>query len=82
MADEPSESVTQATQAHECNGAREGSPCNYSSESGAAIIDGATDIQCSVIEMLHVLLLLSTIYYHRPTSPLLTEVSPRTEAKK
>ena len=43
MADEPSESVAQATQAHECSGAREGSPCSYLSESDAAIIDGATE---------------------------------------
>ena len=44
MADEPSESVAQATQAHECNGAREGSSCSNLSESGAAINDGATEI--------------------------------------
>ena len=43
MADEPSESVAQATQAHECNGAREGSSCSNLSESGAAINDGATE---------------------------------------
>ena len=46
MADEPSESVAQATQAHECNGAREGSSCSNLSESGAAIIDGATERLC------------------------------------
>ena len=46
MADEPSESVAQATQAHECNGAREGSSCSNLSESGAAINDGATERLC------------------------------------
>ena len=45
MADEPSESVAQATQAHECNGAREGSSCSNLSESGAAINDGATEMR-------------------------------------
>ena len=48
MADEPSESVAQATQAHECNGAREGSSCSNLSESGAAINDGATENPCIV----------------------------------
>ena len=46
MADEPSASVAQATQAHECNGAREGSSCIPLSESGAAINDGATERLC------------------------------------
>ena len=43
MADEPSAPVAQATHAHECNGDREGSPCTDLSESGASIIDGATE---------------------------------------
>ena len=46
MADEPSAPVAQATHAHECNGDREGSPCTDLSESGASIIDGATERLC------------------------------------
>ena len=49
MADEPSASVAQATQAHECNGAREGSSCTTLSESGAAINDGATEMNDSMM---------------------------------
>ena len=46
MADEPSAPVAQATHAHKCNGDREGSPCTDLSESGASIIDGATERLC------------------------------------
>ena len=46
MADEPSAPVAQATHAHECNGDSEGSPCTDLSESGASIIDGATESKC------------------------------------
>ena len=51
MADEPSAPVAQATHAHECNGDREGSPCTDLSESGASIIDGATENVCNICKV-------------------------------
>ena len=55
MADEPSAPVAQATHAHECNGDREGSPCTDLSESGASIIDGATEnMKTHIISELHI----------------------------
>ena len=55
MADEPSDRVAIVSDAHECNGDREGLACTDDSHSDAAIIDGATE----------------TVYMHRsPTGYL------------
>ena len=44
MADEPSDRVAIVSDAHECNGDREGLACTDDSHSDAAIIDGATEM--------------------------------------